>query len=352
MKIGFEATRTIATKPTGVNRYARNLISAVMKANPDFEVTVYYKAPRIGKRKHWLNRQEFNSTVHFGKFWPVFNRPNVIHGLDGYVPDWKNSKRIVTIHDIYPLIRDEDDVSPKGFRDKLRRNYTEVIGLADHVVTVSDRTRRDVINEFGVAESKITTVYSGSETPLLHDLLTPDSKRPTRYSRPYLLFVGSLSGRKNTARLVRAYAQSKARADYDLVLAGSIAYKGEETIETVAKLGLQNSVHLTDYVSLGELNTIYTGASGFVFPTLYEGFGFPILDAMIHRLPVLASNAGSAPEIANGFALLVDPFDIESIANGIDKLTDASSSDLEGARKHALGFTWDKCAAHLLEIYR
>ncbi len=336
MRIGFEATRAIAKKPTGINRYARNLISAVSRLSSDIEVSVFYKAPRLGRRKYWLNREEFKSAIHFGPFWPILNRPDVIHGLDGYVPDWKNTRKIVTIHDIFPVIRDDDDIAPKEFRVKLRNDYVEAIALADHIVAVSDCTRRDVIKVFEIDESKITTVYSGAETQLLHRPALAGSKKSSRYSRPYFLFVGSLSGRKNTARIVEGYSQSKARADFDLVLAGSLAYKGEDTVETVRKLGLGDSVHITDYVSIEELNSIYTGASGFVFPTLYEGFGFPILDAMIHRLPVLTSDIGSAPEIAGGFALLVDPLEVEAIAAGIDKLGDLSGFDLEAAREHDL----------------
>lgn len=350
MKLAFEVTRTIRKQPTGITRYARQLIGAVAGKAGNTQIELFCKLPSLAKRKYWLKFDNIRSRVHLENLFPVFDFPDVIHGLDGYVPEWKNVKRVVTIHDIYPLVKDHD--SPPGFREMISTGYAEALRVADLVVTVSENTRSDLIDYFQVDGSKIVTVYPGSGLSDLEEPpseITPPQDRP---SRSYMIFLGAISGRKNTERIVRAYARSRIKDDFDLLLIGSLAYKGESTIEAVTELGLEGRVKICGYVPDDEMAEIFRNASGLVFPTLYEGFGFPILEAMKLGIPVLTSNIGSAVEVAGGHAILADPYDVDSIATGIDMLLDKSSEDLASAKSHAMSFTWEKCAVELLNIYK
>jgi len=127
-------------------------------------------------------------------------------------------------------------------------------------------------------------------------------------NKEYLLFIGMISGRKNTHRLIHAYAKSKSIKNVDLVLIGGLGYQHEKTISAIEKHRLHDKVKLLGYVPDKDIPLLYSGALGFVFPTIYEGFGLPILEAMACGTPVLAGCLGSAPEISGGYAVHVDPY--------------------------------------------
>src|SRR5262249_50257589 len=152
------------------------------------------------------------------------------------------------------------------------------------------------------------------------------------------LFVGAISGRKNTVRLVQAYAQSRASKEYPLVLVGAMSYRGEDTLEAIQQCRLGERVRLLGYVPDKDLPALYAGAACFVFPTLYEGFGMPILEATASGTPVLTSTTGAAPEVSGGLAVSVDPYDVEAIADGIDRALETPAPAIAQAREHARAF--------------
>ncbi len=278
-----------------------------------------------------------------------------MHGLDVIVPDWNKCKKIITIHDLFPLMDEDDYISPESFRKKKRIKYHEAVSISDLIVTVSEKTRTDVINYFNLPKSKVVSIYPGVDSSFFYPRSVNEVdiiRRKYKISDNYLLFVGAISGRKNTERLVLAYSLSKAMEQFDLVLAGSVSYFGERTIGAIKKNKLSKKIKLLEYVEEEDLAALYTGASGFVFPTLYEGFGFPILEAMLCQVPVLTSNTGSAPEVGKNFTLTVDPYSIESITNGIDTLIDGKEFDILSAREYANKFTWDNCANKMIGIYK
>ncbi|MDH3495013.1 MAG: glycosyltransferase family 4 protein, partial [Acidobacteriota bacterium] len=225
------------------------------------------------------------------------------------------------------------------------------VSLADVIVTDSDNTRRDVINAFSVPESKVLTVYPGHGMLSGQESSAPEESFERINGRKYLLFLGAISEKKNTERIVRAYADSKAKSEFDLVMVGILSYRHELTIDAIRELGIEKHVKMLGYVSDNEVMRILRNASGFVFPTLYEGFGFPILEAMMVGVPVLTSNIGSAVEVSGGHAKLTDPYETEAITAGIDYLVEPGNFDLVAAKKHAEQFTWTRCARELLSIY-
>jgi glycosyltransferase involved in cell wall biosynthesis len=131
-----------------------------------------------------------------------------------------------------------------------------------------------------------------------------------------------------------------------------MSYRGEETLEAVRQCGLSKQVQLLGYVPDEDLPALYAGAGCFVFPTLYEGFGMPILEAMASGTPVLTSTTGAAPEISDGLAVHVNPYDVEAIADGIDRALETPAATIAQAREHAKTFTWERCASQTLAVYR
>ena len=164
--------------------------------------------------------------------------------------------------------------------------------------------------------------------------------------------MGGVSLRKNTLNLIKAFDLCKSKSDYKLVITGKIESAHEENVMSyISSNRLEDKIILTKYIANHDLQALYTNARAFLFPTFYEGFGIPILEAMIAGLPVLTSNKGAAPETAGGFAILVDPFLPESIAEGIDQLKNLEPSQLDKAKTYAMGHTWDRTARMTSLVY-
>jgi len=205
-------------------------------------------------------------------------------------------KRLVTFHDLLMLHSDDTQIAPEGFRRKKRQLYKAAATGADAIITVSATTKQDVVHLLNAPETRVYVTHLGIdqrfgqqtpeaiETVLKHYELVPG----------YLLFTGTISGRKNTARLVQAYARSRASKERPLVLVGTMSYRSEDTLEAIHQCGLGSQVQLMGYVPDEDLPALYAGAGCFVFPTLYEGFGMPILEAMASGTPVLTSTTGAA----------------------------------------------------------
>jgi glycosyltransferase involved in cell wall biosynthesis len=168
----------------------------------------------------------------------------------------------------------------------------------------------------------------------------------------YLFFAGAITVRKNLINLIRAYKESDISADLKLILAGNVSYGGEQVVAEIEQSGMSDRVKLIGYVPEDDLPVLYSSARAFLFPTYYEGFGLPILEAMACGTPVLIGNRGAAPETAGGLALKVDPFDVRSIAFGIDKIITMPESNIVNAIKYASGFSWGNCARATIDLYK
>ncbi len=274
----------------------------------------------------------------------------LFHGLDGLIPRSlrPRDRAVVTVHDMASAVH------PELFDPRTRMLYRVlwpyILRRADRIIAVSRCTADDLTRLAGVPASRIEIVYAG-----IDPIFTDDCPAPTPpVSGPYLLAVGGVSPRKNARRLIRAFtrwrAGSERRSSHRLLVTGTsldpeFASGREAAPEGVDVLG---------YVDRRNLRRLFAGAEAFLYPALYEGFGLPILEAMASGVPVVTSRTGSAPEVAGGAAILVDPFDEKSIAEGIELATNPDEADrlrtLGSAR--ARQFSWEKAAAETFEIYR
>jgi glycosyltransferase involved in cell wall biosynthesis len=268
-------------------------------------------------------------------------------------------KTVTTIHDLttllYPEYHTEENIV------LLDKKYRFAQEEADAVIAISESTRQDIVNLLGIDPRRIRVVPYGCdarfrpldnqavERELLRWKLTPDS---------YLLYVGTIEPRKNLERLLQAF--SKIRMDLPdaasrLVLAGAVGWKSKDFLAQIERLGLQSDVVLLGSLSADELPFLYSGARMLVYPSLYEGFGFPPLEAMASGTPVITSSVSSMPEVVGDSAVLINPLKVDELAAAILELaSDAGKRQMlrEAGLKRAAQFTWQKAALQTLEVYK
>jgi glycosyltransferase involved in cell wall biosynthesis len=275
----------------------------------------------------------------------------LFHGMDGFLPYALRSRDrcVATVHDL------GWQAHPELYSRRLRVMYGAlfpwVLRRADRFIAVSRYTADDLVRRAGVSAAKIDVVYHGLD-PVFCGLGEADLARSDE--PPYVLAMGGVSPRKNTRRLIQAFCHWRERggrrAAYRLLITGN-SLDPEFARDGAA---LPAGVSLLGYVDKAELPRLYAGAAVFLYPGFYEGFGLPIIEAMASGAPVVTSTTGAAPEIAGDAALLVDPFDVSSIEDGLERATMPD----EAARLRALGrararrFEWDTAAAETVEVYR
>ncbi|HLY44075.1 MAG TPA: glycosyltransferase family 1 protein [Stellaceae bacterium] len=247
----------------------------------------------------------------------------------------KGARNIYTIHDLVPLRLPFTTLDNKRLTYRLLR---KIAAEADHIVTVSENSRRDIVQLLGVAEERVTNTYEAVDFPpelvgRSDDLIAEQLRGSYGLGlRDYLLFYGALEPKKNIARLIDAY--QLAAIDIPLVVAGPPGWGTESEAallqqlhrETTSEARPRRRFHRLEYVSLPLLVTLVQGARAVIFPSLYEGFGLPVLEAMLLGTPVVTSSTSSLPEIAGDAALYVDPYDTDDIVRGIKTI--ASDADL------------------------
>ena len=274
----------------------------------------------------------------------------LFHGMDGFLPFalGAHDRCVVTVHDL------GWQVHPELYDSRVRLQYRALfpwaVRRADRFIAVSRYTADDLVRRAGVPASRIEVVYHGLD-PLF---APPAAGPPNADGPPYVLAVGGVSPRKNTRRLIEAFTRWRERgghrAPYRLLITGTSL----DTDFVRNGTALPEHVSLLGYVDKAELPGLYAGAAVFLYPGIYEGFGLPILEAMACGAPVVTSTTGAAPEIAADAAILADPFDVASIAEGLERATIPE----EALRLRALGrvrvrqFDWDAAATATEAVYR
>jgi glycosyltransferase involved in cell wall biosynthesis len=360
---------SVGTGLAGNETYAANLVEALAEVDRENRYTVYVtKAEaeaRFGGR--WANVEVRKTLPHT----PLVRIPltlsaelrrrpvDVLH-VQYTAPPLAPCPVVATVHDL------SFEHIPETFRRRsrvqLRLTVRATARRAAHVIAPSEYTRRDLVETYGLDPARVTAIplaVAKHFRPVEDEAELGRVRERYGIRGEYVLAVGSIQPRKNLARLVRAYSalrRGRGRSNLpQLVLVGKQAWLYGDTLRAIEEEGLAGSVLLTGYVSEGDLPALYTGALLFAYPSFYEGFGLPPLEAMSCGAPVLTGNLTSLPEVVGDAGLTVDPFDTDALAAGLARLIDDDALRAELSRRgldRARRFDWRVTARMTLRVYR
>jgi glycosyltransferase involved in cell wall biosynthesis len=359
----------VPRESSGLETYARELLHGLLRVRPKLRVTAFVNTEvseaaeafwreivptitvpiRARRRWDWVRGEQ--------QLLPVFAqraRVDLVHSLASTAPAWGDFARVVTIHDVIYRIHPE---AHARLRSAALSWLVPMAARRSHrIIVPSETTRRDLANLLGVPRAKMSVVPNGVGTPPA-TLWEPEEELRRRFdlgTRPLLLTLSLKRPHKNLARLLEAVAAIPAERRPLLVLAGHrTPYEGELRARAAA-LGLGRDTRFLGWLPEPELEGLYRASTGFVFPSLYEGFGMPVLEAMARGVPVACSDRGALSEVANGAALTFDPESPRSMTTAIERLLGdsaerrrLSSAGLENATR----FSWEETARKTLRVY-
>jgi glycosyltransferase involved in cell wall biosynthesis len=352
--VAIEASALTSPVRTGVQVYTENLLRELLSRPDEVDVRIFFKQRPFKGAVRALN--EFpNARRYFDPSIAMIGDARITHSTDNKFLYKRKCANIATIHDVAIFLpeNDIDGYTTPQFRSRQYHVYRRMLERADRVIAVSESTKTDISRVFQTDPRRVVVAYPGISTFPPAEPASDDGflNRFGLAKAQYLLFVGAVSIRKNLLGLVEAFSRLAPKHGLKLVVAGPRSMGHERIIDRVASLNLSNSVVFTSYTSDMGLSALYRNARAFVFPTFYEGFGLPILEAMSFGLPVLIGNRGSAPEISGGLAVEADPSSVDDIVSGLEKVI-AGGHDPSDLKCHASKFRWDRCGEKICAIYR
>ncbi|MFQ5736861.1 MAG: glycosyltransferase family 4 protein [Thermodesulfobacteriota bacterium] len=309
-----------------------------------FQLFRYAKLPGTGFREYMLGDLDVD----------------VVHSNTFCVPRFRDKKKkvVVTVYDA--SVATHPECHRRGNIAHCLGGIKDAVKYADAIIAISEHTKADLVRLFDAPPELITVTQlaAGSEYHPVRDAGLLKAARD-KYDLPesYILFVGSLEPRKNVKTLLKAYAMMRKafREEFPLVIAGGKGWMNSEIPGMVEELGIEGSVTFAGYIDSADIAAVYSGASVFVYPSLYEGFGLPILEAMSCGTPVITSNVSSMPEVAGDAAELVTPTDAQGLASALEGMLGDPGRRAEMGRRgmeRAAAFSWERCARETLEVYR
>ncbi len=319
--IALDASYSLDPQPTGVGVYSRQLLQGLAAAHPEQSFGWCYRPHRFLAAPAPPANCRLRLLLEAGPLtWPA---PRLFHGLNQRLPQRKRCPSIATFHDLFVL---SAEYSTADFRQRFASQARSAARQADLIIAVSQFTASQVEHHLGVSPSRIRVIPHGVEK------VDPSFLAESR--RPIILHLGAIQKRKNLGRLVEAFAQVP--PPWELHLAGSMGYGAEEVLAAIERSPHRERIRLPGYLSPEQLEAAYAEAAIFAFPSLDEGFGIPVLEAMAHGLPVVTSNRSALPEAAGGAAWLIDPEDTEAWGAALRELTaDLALRDQWRARGYA-----------------
>ena len=346
--------------PGGIGRYTKELIAGLRQADAKLTLLHAGEGEAEAGVVHMPRAELLPGLLTFGQAEIARaarqRQLDIVHDPTGAMPLFlTGGKRVATIHDVIPYIY------PKTSSVLDWLIYRLWLPLAvcrlDAIVTDSEQSKRDIVRYLRVSPQKVTVVpcaaaprYQVLDTAVTFPILAKHN-----IQSPYILYVGSIEARKNLPRLLEAFAEIlNWSSKWKLVIVGARKWKSSPVYDTMQQLGLAEHVQFTGYVDEEDLPALYNGADLFVFPSLYEGFGLPVLEAMACGTPVVTSNRSSLPEVAGKAAVFVNPEDASSIAYGIKAALEnpgmRSKLSLDGLVQ-AQQFSWERTVRETMAVY-
>ena len=366
------------SNPTGMGRFTRETVGQLASLDSVNHYTLFHSGTYATGDYPPLNGLPSNFDVVRLR-WPrkllrvlglftkgsQFLRPYLPGNLDiyfspsGLLLPIRAARRIGMLHDINLF----DSPSINRWKDLVveRLTYSSMIKRSDAILTVSEYSRQRIMARWKLSAEHVGVVFNGVNPSLGDDIegssLRSDPHETFGFQGPYFLWCGAMWKRKNVSTLVRAFSEFRRVSgnEASLVLAGTRGNESRAVDRLIRTLGLEQHVLVLGYVPDADLYELYAGATGFLFPSLYEGFGIPVLEAMMYGTPVIASNRTALPEVIGEAGLLVDPLDTTAISEAMETLLTNPSlrKDLSNrGKQRAAKFTWRRAAEDLLEFFR
>jgi glycosyltransferase involved in cell wall biosynthesis len=359
--IALDATYTVDPQPSGVSIYSRKLIESLAALDTAHRFLLCYRLSRFSRWRDFLRpaaapgRRPTFSVRFFQEpltFWLPW-QARLFHSLAQRPPAFRFAREIVTVNDVFPLTG--RDYSTPDFQKKFSGLLLEAVERAARVLAPSQYTADQLVRHAGVAREKISVIPYGAEPP--GKALTAEERLGEREhlvgkGKEMVLSVGVMQTRKNTINALRALASLPAR--FRLVLAGGEGHGSGAIRDFIRKEGLESRVILLGYVAADRLPSLYQAATVLLFPSLEEGFGLPVLEAMAHGLPVVTSNTSSLPEVGGDAALYADPHEPRQLAAQVERAAEdrpLRESMIARGLARAREFTWRRTAEETCRVY-
>ncbi len=352
MIVTIDATSALL-RSAGIKSYTWHLVRALRAIAEPSEIRAYPYLNDFGRLDHECSTySRWGTLARLGVLYLSRSTPlldaivagsDVFHASNQVRRAPRGVKLTATIHDLtcwlMPQFHTEANI-------RADRTFAEqILTRADRLIAVSENTRQDAIRVLGIGPERIETIHSG---------VAPEyfAAEPVKRERPYVLFVGAIEPRKNLDTLLDAWKllRRDLRERFDLLIAGPEGWNAEKTLARI-----RAEANYLGYVPESDLPALTAGATAFVYPSLYEGFGFPVVQAMAAGAPVVTSNTSALPEIAGDAALLVDARSADEMANALGRLLDFDSLRAElrtKGRARAKSYRWENCAAQTLKMFR
>jgi glycosyltransferase involved in cell wall biosynthesis len=340
--VALDATYSIGDALSGVGIYSHEMLRGLPAGHPKIRFEFCYRPHRYFRS--WRAALPPNARRRL-LAEPLGPRSaTLFHGLNQRLPAIPLQRAVATFHDLFVLT---GEYSTPEFRDRFAAQARDAAERADILIAVSQFTKSQVVSLLGVPAEKVRVVHHG-----LRELPRPAHQNPMA-REPVILHVGAIQKRKNIARLVEAFETLDPA--WRLVLAGANGYGADEILARIQNSPARDRITAPGYVSPEDLAGWYSRASIFAFPSLDEGFGMPVLEAMAAGIPVLTSNRSALPEVAGDAALLVNPEDSDGLASALGELTGREDLRQELARRGAARvriFTWGRAVRETWDVYR
>ena len=366
-RLAILVDQLFASIPGGMGTYVRELVPALTRADPSLDIALFHSKFTGSLQESWARgypQVQLDAGIRrLYPSWTLFRRPRLPEELSGcgivhsplpaaVPPVRPRQGLVVTVHDVAFLAHPE--AYSRSWRLVYRAALARTTRSADAIVTVSRYTAEDLVRRTKTDPGRVHVVPLAGALPATEADPDPVLDR-LKVHRPYILSVGTLEPRKNLPRLVRAYRRLAVRGlPHSLVLAGPAGWRYQALMREVPMEG-PGDVILTGAVPRSDLDALYRAAGMFVYPSLYEGFGIPVLDAMARGIPCVVSTSSSLPEVAGEAAYFVDPRSVAAIAEAIERV---ATDPVLAARLGAAGparagrFSWDETARRTLEVYK
>jgi len=354
----------------GLGRYTQELMTALLAIDSENQYVAFYNRPSEAKVDPPLDRIPHLTTnlptkpwrfsallAHFTRIPQdrMFPHVDLFHATDHLLPRFSGVRSVFTLHDlVFRFYHETHKLLNRWFLTLMMPRFLKA---ADAVLAVSEWTKKDGVELYGLDEDRIRVIYEGVKPRFRPASAESMSALRQKYGivEEFILSVGTIEPRKNLTSLLEAYRSLKdGQPELQLVIVGKKGWLYEGFFRRLRELGLEDEVIFPGFVPDDDLPPLYSAADLFVFPSLYEGFGLPVLEAMACGTPVVTSNASSLPEVVGDAAVLVDPNDVQALIRAMSAVLD--NKELHGelrakGPRQAAKFSWENAARETLAVY-